>query len=62
MDAAAYFERVKFLTERIAAYEDSLETLDKQIAELGTTITNQKALVDRLRKALLAKAKRPYCT
>ena len=57
VDAAAYFERVKFLTERIAAYEDSLETLDKQIAELGTTITNQKALVDRLRKALLAKAK-----
>ena len=57
VDAAAYFERVRFLTERIAAYEDSLETLDKQIAELETTITNQKALVDRLRKALLAKAK-----
>lgn len=57
VDAAAYFERVKFLTERIAAYEDSLEVLDKQIAELEATITDQKALVERLRKALLAKAK-----
>ncbi|WP_162608173.1 AAA family ATPase [Butyricicoccus pullicaecorum] len=57
VDAAVYFERVKFLTERIAAYEDSLETLDKQIAELEAMITDQKALVERLRKALLAKAK-----
>ena len=57
VDAAAYFERVKFLTERIAAYEDSLETLDNQIAELEATIADQKALVERLRKALLAKAK-----
>ena len=57
VDAAAYFERVKFLTERIAAYEDSLEVLNKQIAELEARITDQKALVERLRKALLAKAK-----
>ena len=57
VDAAAYFERVKFLTERIAAYEDSLEVLDQQIAELEVKITDQKALVERLRKALLAKAK-----
>lgn len=57
VDAAAYFERVKSLTERIAAYEDSLEALDKQIAELEATITDQTALVERLRKALLAKAK-----
>ena len=57
VDAADYFERVKFLTERIAAYEDSLEALDKQIAELEATITDQKALVERLRRALLAKAK-----
>ena len=57
VDAVAYFERVKFLTERIAAYEDSLEVLDQQIAELEVKITDQKALVERLRKALLAKAK-----
>lgn len=57
MDAAAYFERVTFLTERIAAYEDSLEVLDQQIAELEVKITVQKALVERLRKALLVKAK-----
>ena len=57
VDAAAYFERVKFLTERITVYEDSLETLDKQVEELEATITDQKALVERLRKALLAKAK-----
>ena len=57
VDAAAYFERAKSLTERIAAYEDSLEALDNQIVELEAAITNQKALVERLRKALLAKAK-----
>ena len=34
VDAAAYFERVRFLTERIAAYEDSLESVENQIAEL----------------------------
>lgn len=57
VDAAAYFERVRFLTERIAAYEDSLESVENQIAELEATITDQKALVERLRKALFAKAK-----
>ena len=57
VDAAAYFERVKLLTERITAYRDSLETLDNQIAELEAMIAGQKVLVERLRKALLAKAK-----
>lgn len=57
VDAAAYFERVRFLTERVAAYEDSLESVENQIAELEATITDQKALVERLRKALFAKAK-----
>ena len=44
VDAAAYFERVRFLTERIAAYEDSLESVENQIAELEATITDQKAV------------------
>lgn len=57
VDAAAYFERAKFLVERIAAYQETLETLDNQIAELEAKIADQKALVERLRKALLAKAK-----
>lgn len=58
--AAVAYKQLKdeqFLTERIAAYEDSLEVLDQQIAELEVKITDQKALVERLRKALLAKAK-----
>lgn len=57
VDAAAYFEKVKSLTEQITAYEDSLETLHKKIVELEVEIADQKVLVERLRKALLAKAK-----
>ncbi len=57
VDAAAYFEKVRLLTERIAAYEDSLENRENQIAELETNIADQKALGERLRKALFAKAK-----
>lgn len=46
-----------FSRSSIAAYEDSLESVENQIAELEATITDQKALVERLRKALFAKAK-----